>query len=75
MENAEGNRRKPETNLHRRNRRIGPATADRVRGQMRQGLAVHQPDLASELGTDHSVLRLSAGNSQGDLHDQRHRVD
>lgn len=33
-----------------------------------------QPVLASELATHHSVLRLSAGDSESDLHDQCHRV-
>jgi putative transposase len=56
------------------------ATADeaeqrwRIRGQVGRRLSADQPVLAPELAAHHSVLRLSAGDPQGDLHDQRHRV-
>jgi hypothetical protein len=33
------------------------------------------PVVAGPLGADHSVLQLPAADSQGDLHDERDRVD
>jgi transposase-like protein len=36
---------------------------------------IDQPVLAAELGADNAVFRLPAGNPQGDLHHQRHRID
>ena len=41
---------------------------------MGRGLSAHWPILAAQLGADHAVLRLPAGDPQGDLHHQRDRV-
>ena len=41
---------------------------------MGRGVSHHQPDVAPELGAPDAVFRLPGGHSQGDLHDQRHRV-
>ena len=32
------------------------------------------PDVAAELGTPDAVFRVPGGHSQGDLHDERHRI-
>lgn len=37
-------------------------------------LSHHRPDLAAKLGSNHPVLRLSARDSQSDLHYQHHRI-
>src|ERR1035437_7146017 len=37
-------------------------------------LSHHQPDVAPELGAPDTVFCLPGRHSQGDLHDQRHRV-
>src|ERR1022692_2166127 len=41
---------------------------------MGSGLSDGEPDLAAQLGADHSVLRLPAGDPESDLHHQRDRV-
>jgi len=49
----------------------GRAAAGRVRGEMERSVSGDQPVMAAQLGAHHPVLRLPAGNPQGDLHHQR----
>src|SRR6476620_2257455 len=72
VESAARSCRRSEDDLHINDSRTGHANARSVRGQVGQGLSVNRAELAAQLGTRRSILRLSAGNPQSDLYDQRH---
>ncbi len=67
-----GGRRRSEDNLHFIDRRDGAANAGHLRSEVGQGLPVYRSELAAQLGTCHSVLRLPARDQEGDLHHQCH---
>lgn len=69
VETAARSGRRSEDDLHLIDRRGGRADAERLRGQMGQGLPVSRSKLAAQLGSGDTVLRLPAGDPQGDLYD------
>src|SRR5690606_36703086 len=55
--------------------RGGGACAHGVRRALARSDALHQPAVARELGEPEPVLRLPAADPEGDLHDERDRID
>src|SRR5262245_40350924 len=75
MEAAAGSGRGPAHDLYGGDRGGSGTGAESIWGQMGCQPSQHQPGVAAELGTDHTVLRLPGRDTEGDLYNKRSGVD
>ena len=74
VEALAGGGHRSQAHLCLRHCRGGRATTLRVRGEVGQGVPADRAVVAAQLAAPDSVLRLPAGDPQGDLYHQRHPV-
>ena len=72
LEAAQGSRVRLARCLRCRHCRRRRTAAGRIREKVGSGLPVHCVILGAQLATHHPILRLPAGDQEGDLHHQRH---
>src|ERR1017187_955169 len=74
LETTQGGCRRLAADLPGRHGGRGGDAKGRIRAQVGRDLPHGESDLAPELGTDHSVFRVSRRDPESDLHDQYDRV-